>query len=90
MAANFLGVEDEEALSPGQIAEVSGELANIICGAVLTDLEANAGFDLSTPIPIYVPTADAGPDYATGAPVTCRFDLPDGAIVLYLAFGAGA
>jgi CheY-specific phosphatase CheX len=90
MAANFLGAEDEEALSPAQIAEVSGELANIICGAVLTDLEANAAFDLSSPIPTYVPADDPGPDYASGARVTCRFELPEGAIVLYLAFGTVA
>jgi hypothetical protein len=88
MAANFLGEEDEEALSPARIAEVSGELANIICGSVLTDLEADAGFDLSMPVPVHVAAADPGPDYSTGSPVTCRFDLPGGAIVLYLAFGA--
>ena len=45
---------------------------------------------LSIPIPIHVPAADPGPDYTAGSPVTCRFDLPGGAIVLYLAFGTGA
>jgi CheY-specific phosphatase CheX len=89
LAANFLGVEDEGTLSPARIAEVSGEFANIVCGSVLTDLEGETGFDLSTPLPVHVAGADPAPDYAGGSPVTCRFDLPGGAIVLYLAFGTG-
>ena len=87
IAANFLGVEDEAALSPAQIAEVSGELSNIICGTVLTDLEANAEFDLSVPVPVNVTAADPGPDYGDGSPVACRFDLAGGSMLLYLAFG---
>jgi chemotaxis protein CheY-P-specific phosphatase CheC len=87
IAANFLGVEDGSALSPAQIAEVSGELSNIICGAVLTDLECNAEFDLSVPVPVHVTAADPGPDYGDGSPVACRFEVAGGSIVLYLAFG---
>jgi CheY-specific phosphatase CheX len=87
ISANFLGAEDEQQLSPSQIGEVSAELANMICGSVLTDLEANAHFDLSVPVPTQVAAADPGPDYGDSASAVCRFDLAGGSIVLYLAFG---
>jgi hypothetical protein len=60
---------------------------------VLTDLEADAGFDLSMPVPVHVAADEPGPDYNVqpdgweNSPVTCRFDLTGGSIVLYLAFG---
>jgi chemotaxis protein CheY-P-specific phosphatase CheC len=90
ITANFLGADTEEDVSPAQIAEVSCELTNIICGSVLTDLEANADFDLSMPLPVHITAADPGPDYGKRLPVTCRFELSEGSIVLYLAFGEAA
>src|SRR5713226_6268740 len=90
ITANFLGAEDETALAPAQLGDVVAELTNIICGSVLSELEANANFDISTPVPIYVAAADPGPDYREGSPVACRFELAGGSIVLYLAFGEAA
>jgi CheY-specific phosphatase CheX len=48
IAANFLG-EDRSAISRRQIAEVSGELSNMICGALLSRIESAATFSLGTP-----------------------------------------
>jgi CheY-specific phosphatase CheX len=48
IAADFLG-EDAESLTPGQVDEVSKELANMICGAVLSRIESSVTFRLSAP-----------------------------------------
>jgi CheY-specific phosphatase CheX len=47
-AADFLG-EDEALLSPAQVGEVSCELANMICGSVLSRVESAATFRLASP-----------------------------------------
>jgi CheY-specific phosphatase CheX len=90
LAASFLGFEEEGKLPLPQVGGVIGELANMICGAVLSELESNCNFDLTTPAPVMVGADDPGPDYSTGSPVVCRFEVPDGAIVLSLAFGEEA
>lgn len=48
IAANFLG-EDPSAIEPRQISEVCGELANMICGAILSRVESTATFHLRSP-----------------------------------------
>jgi CheY-specific phosphatase CheX len=48
VAADFLG-EDAESLTDRQSTEVSLELANMICGAVLSRIESSAAFRLGTP-----------------------------------------
>jgi hypothetical protein len=48
IAADFLG-EDAESLSSQQRADVTLELANMICGAVLSRIESSATFRLGTP-----------------------------------------
>jgi len=48
IAANFLGLE-EEALSDAQIGEVVCELANMLCGSVLSRLEKHNRFELLQP-----------------------------------------
>ena len=48
IAADFLG-EDAEDLSPRQSHEVACELANMICGAVLSRIESRGNFRLSAP-----------------------------------------
>lgn len=48
IAASFLGVE-EEALTEPQIGEVICELANMVCGSVLSRLESKMGFELLHP-----------------------------------------
>ena len=48
IAADFLG-EEEQTISQQQIEEVICELTNMICGSVLSKVEATALFHLSTP-----------------------------------------
>jgi CheY-specific phosphatase CheX len=48
VAADFLG-EQEPALSEQQISEVLCELANMICGSVLSRVESNTTFRLASP-----------------------------------------
>ena len=48
IAADFLG-EDESELSERQVEEVVSELANMICGAVLSRVESRAVFRLGSP-----------------------------------------
>jgi CheY-specific phosphatase CheX len=48
VAADFLG-EDLESLSDRQSTDVTLELANMICGAVLSRIESRASFRLASP-----------------------------------------
>jgi CheY-specific phosphatase CheX len=86
LAANFLGSDDEAHLLPAQVAGVVGELANIVCGAVLSELETNANFDLSVPESIHRGAGDPGPDFTAGSPSVCRFEMDGGALVIFLTF----
>lgn len=86
LAANFLGVDDASELASSEVTEVVGELTNIICGAVLSELETNSNFDIATPQPFEVPENDPGPDFQNENPISCRLEMPEGAIVLHLAF----
>ncbi len=52
LAANFLG-DDEETLTPEAVAEVTGELANMLCGAVLSRVPSHDVFTLSHPEPVH-------------------------------------
>ncbi|MGE5487665.1 MAG: chemotaxis protein CheX [bacterium] len=52
IACNFLGAEDESALTDSQVSEVIGELANMICGSVLSRIESDTTFDLDKPAPL--------------------------------------
>ncbi|MEO8657340.1 MAG: chemotaxis protein CheX [Bryobacteraceae bacterium] len=48
MAANFLGCDDE--IEEQQSEEVVRELANMVCGSVLSRVENHSRFDLSEPV----------------------------------------
>lgn len=48
IASSFLGVEEEE-LTDSQIGEVICELANMLCGSVVSRLESTSTFELSHP-----------------------------------------
>jgi CheY-specific phosphatase CheX len=48
IAADFLG-EDRDSLTDQQSTDVTLELANMICGAVLSRIESNAAFRLGAP-----------------------------------------
>ena len=56
VAADFLG-EDPDSLTDRQSTEVTLELANMICGAVLSRIETSASFRLGTP---QIETDDTG------------------------------
>jgi CheY-specific phosphatase CheX len=60
IAANFLG-EDPESLTGRQSTEVTLELANMICGAVLSRIESSATFRLGTPQIVADETCQQGP-----------------------------
>jgi CheY-specific phosphatase CheX len=49
IAANFLGSEDEAGMPECQVRDVTCELANMICGSVLSRLAADVAFELSHP-----------------------------------------
>jgi CheY-specific phosphatase CheX len=51
LASNFLG-EEEEALSSQEIGEVAGELANMLCGSVVSRVEGRSKFVLTHPEPL--------------------------------------
>ena len=86
MAANFLGSDEEARLPPAQVSGIVGELANMICGAMLSELESDANFDISEPATAYAGASEPGPDFLSGSPVAVRFELPGGAMVLSFAF----
>jgi CheY-specific phosphatase CheX len=50
LAASFLG-EDEADLGSDEVAEVVGELANMLCGSVVSRMKADSHFVLTHPEP---------------------------------------
>jgi hypothetical protein len=48
LAAGFLG-EDEEMLTDSQTGEVVCELANMLCGSLVSKLQSDRSFDLGSP-----------------------------------------
>src|SRR5580704_18496649 len=71
LATDFLGLEDASALEIGQAEAIVGELSNIICGAVLSELEASFNFDISSPRVAAVSECDSGRDFLSVFPVIC-------------------
>jgi CheY-specific phosphatase CheX len=57
LAANFLG-EQEEALTEVEVAEVVGELTNMLCGSIVSRLEGTSKFALTHPEPFIHKPAD--------------------------------
>lgn len=78
IAASFLAQEEEE-LTETQTGEVIGELANMLCGSVLSRLEKDSRFELSHP---EIATS-AGPSEA-GA-IDRVFVLEEGPLEAWLA-----
>ena len=79
VAANFLG-DEPDALSGAQVGEVICELANMICGAVLTQIHGENLFELTSP-------ERQDPEWALAAAVRATgrtFDIGDGLIQAYL------
>jgi len=49
LAAGFLG-EDEETLTDSQTGQMVCELANMLCGSLLSKLQSDESFDLASPV----------------------------------------
>jgi CheY-specific phosphatase CheX len=79
LAASFRGRENAQ-LSEVQVGEVVCELANMICGSVLSLVERDCRFDLSQPL-IDGPGAPR-PECATASRV---FELEEGRLAVWLA-----
>ena len=93
LAGNFMGSEDMEELRPDEVGGVMGELANMLCGVALSDLQSQTNFELSTPVAKHIGAEETAPDFsgrgdALGSPFVCRFEFPEGALVQFLAFEA--
>lgn len=84
LAAGFLG-EDEERLTDAQPGEVLCELANMLCGALVSKLESEETFDLESPQ--LVQTARESHHTLNTPPAGCAsFELDGGilTVTLYL------
>ena len=79
LASNFLG-DEPESLSPEQIHEVICELANIVCGAVLTKVHGDNLFELTSP-ELQDPARAAA---AATVSISRTLDVGDGLIQAYL------
>jgi len=77
LAANFLGAADAD-ISCNDITEVIGELANILCGSVMSRVEGEHRFVLSHPL--------AGSRTLSGADdfLTCALDTDSGSITIWV------
>lgn len=88
MAAGFLG-EDEDALTDAQTGQVVCELANMLCGSLVSKLESKESFDLGSPelVPF-------GNDIVAGcgaAAAACQsFELEGGILTVTLHLKAAA
>jgi CheY-specific phosphatase CheX len=80
LAANFLG-EEEEALTEIEIAEVVGELANMLCGSIVSRVEGKSKFALSHPEPFMAAPTDLESLFS-------RFETDNGMIHTWIAIDA--
>jgi CheY-specific phosphatase CheX len=87
LAADFLGKEDD-AIGNSQAADVLAELANIVCGAVLTRAEGVCTFCLSSPRVLSLEENSSHVEFpvAGAAGQQCEYvvDLPNGPIAIVL------
>lgn len=77
IAANFLAEEAHEP-NASQVHEVICELANMMCGSVLSRLDRGAHFDLGPPA-VVEPATVAAPEAASLA-----FDIGEGEVAVFL------
>jgi CheY-specific phosphatase CheX len=79
LAANFLG-EDESSISSIEAGEVAGELANMLCGSVMSRVEGEHKFVLSHPEAVAPP-----PVLGAGDELVCRFATDSGDVTVWIA-----
>ena len=82
IAADFLGL-DAEVVSPSRVAEVVCELANMICGSVLSRLESATAFHLATPRIVPLPECASAPADA----IRYAAELSNGELAVDLTMG---
>jgi CheY-specific phosphatase CheX len=78
IAANFLAEENDEPTEQ-QVQEVICELANMMCGSVLSRLDRGAHFDLGQPAMV------AAAEVAAPEAVSRAFDIGDGEVAMFLS-----
>lgn len=78
VASNFLG-KDAEDIAAADVEQVLGELANMICGSVLSRLEAGARFELQHPA--VVPRTKGTPHSEA---VQYTLELEEGSMILWM------
>ncbi len=78
IAVNFLGLDD---VSENQVEEVVAELSNMLCGSVLSRLEAGVRFELSHP----VLQVDCSWEEHSGS-IGHTFGLEEGTLTMWLMF----
>ena len=83
ITANFLAEETDEPTTQ-QVQEVVCELANMMCGSVLSRLDRGAHFDLGQPAMVDAAEV-AAPDAVSRA-----FDIGDGEVAMFLSMGGKA
>jgi CheY-specific phosphatase CheX len=81
IAASFLGLDEAE-VSEEQIVDVVCELTNMICGSVLSRVEAGARFELMHP---EIDSRNADWRLAKNA-VGATFGVEDGSVTLWMIF----
>jgi CheY-specific phosphatase CheX len=79
LAANFLG-EDESSISSIEAGEVAGELANMLCGSVMSRVGGAHKFVLSHPEAVALP-----PVLGTGDDLVCRLATDSGDVTVWIA-----
>lgn len=88
LAASFLG-EDEETLTDSQTGQVVCELANMLCGSLVSKLQSDESFDLASPE--LVPSGSEIVAGSEAPPVACQsFELEGGILTVTLHLEASA
>ncbi len=82
LSADFLGWDEDAGVAQDRVISVIAELANMICGAVLSEMEFDASFDLSSPESVCIGANEPGPDFTGRAPSICRFEFRGGGVLL--------
>ena len=80
LASSFLGL-DPDAVTEGDCRQVAGELANMICGSVLSRIAPESTLHLATPVVedgSEIPGGEGTAGYPTAARV--YFTLPEGGL----------
>ncbi|WP_162601592.1 chemotaxis protein CheX [Occallatibacter savannae] len=81
LAASFLG-ESEDLLEDAQIAQVVCELANMLCGSIVTQIESRGCFDLGAPQLL----PDPAQSEIAGAELRQSFSVEHGTLTVSLTF----